>query len=73
MLQRYMDRCRSFRPFLILPLLLLIAPGGLWSQTSTGGIVGTITDQSGAIVPNAAITLTSDAKGSSQSLSTTSN
>src|ERR1700761_6422159 len=72
MLQPYMDRCRSMRPFLILPLLLLLAPGWLWSQTSTGGIVGTITDQSGAIVPNAAITLTSDAKGSSQSLSTTS-
>jgi len=72
MLQRYMDRCCSFCPFLILPILLLLAPGRLWSQTSTGGIVGTITDQSGAIVPNAAITLTSEAKGSNQSLSTTS-
>ncbi len=32
--------------------------GGLWAQTPTGGIEGTVTDPSGAVVPNAKVTIT---------------
>jgi Carboxypeptidase regulatory-like domain len=71
MSQRNRNRC-WLRPSLKLSLLLLLAGGRVLCQTSTGGIVGTITDQSGAIIPNASITLRSEAKGTSQSLSTTS-
>ena len=30
---------------------------GLWAQTGVGQIQGTITDTSGAVIPNAAVTL----------------
>ena len=47
--------------------LCLVAVLGLssvaWSQTETGQITGAITDQTGAIVPNAAITATNTATG----------
>jgi hypothetical protein len=40
----------------IVSTLLLLAPGArLWGQSTTGELVGTITDASGAIVPQASI------------------
>ncbi len=69
MLQRARGRRFSFRRALILSFLCLLTAGQLLGQTATGGIVGTIVDQSGAIIPNAAITLRSLEKGTTQSLS----
>jgi hypothetical protein len=37
---------------------LLLFAGAGWAQTTTGSIVGTVTDSSGGIVPNAAVTVT---------------
>jgi hypothetical protein len=43
--------------------LSLGAVPGLWAQASTGNIYGNVTDASGAILPGANITLTSDRTG----------
>lgn len=48
----------------ILACFLLIAsftPNSLQAQIDTGGVTGTVTDPSGAVVPGVAITLTNDA------------
>jgi len=47
---------------LLIPLMLLMTPSG-FSQAITATLLGTITDSSGAIVPNAAITATEVATG----------
>ena len=39
---------------------LVTAPGG-WSQTTMGGVSGTVRDQTGAVIPNVAIGLTNTA------------
>ncbi len=50
---------RSLRNFLSVSAILLTLvsalPTGAWAQTFRGAISGTITDQSGAVVPGAAI------------------
>ena len=60
---------------LILALLIGTAlPGNLKAQSLiSGDIVGSVTDQSGAIVPNASITVTSKATGTVQTTKTNSN
>src|SRR5215471_3588786 len=50
-------------------LFLLIAPSA-WCQTTMGAVSGTVRDASGAVVPNAAITLTSVSTNVSQSTNT---
>src|SRR5580698_5341420 len=49
-------------------LILAMVPigGSLWAQGPTGILSGTITDQSGAVIPNAAITITNKATGISR-------
>lgn len=46
-------------------IFTLIAAPRAWCQTTiaTGSIIGTVTDQSGAIVPNASVTITDKATG----------
>jgi len=39
-----------------------------WSQTATGSILGTVTDGTGAAVPNVAITIKSLATGTTRSM-----
>ena len=51
--------------------LALLASGVVLAQTSTSQISGTVTDTSGAVVPNAAVTLTNEATGIVQKQSTT--
>ncbi|PYS59411.1 MAG: hypothetical protein DMF74_21390 [Acidobacteria bacterium] len=51
---------KSLTGFLITPLAiaaLLLLSGGVLAQTDTGRIAGTITDQNGAVVSNASITV----------------
>ncbi len=43
-------------------LLLFLAPGGLYAQ-ALSGIQGTVTDESGAVVPGASVTVTNTATG----------
>lgn len=46
-----------------LVLALVLAAPGAWAQITGGNIYGTVTDSSGAVLPGAAITITSDRTG----------
>src|SRR5215469_2366391 len=39
-------------------LIILLSSNGAWAQAVYGSIFGTITDSSGAVVPNATVTVT---------------
>lgn len=52
-------------------LLLFLVPGFLFAQTDTGRVRGTVTDQQGAVVAGATVTLTN--RGTSRATTTTSN
>jgi hypothetical protein len=58
----------------VLTLFATCMVSTLWSQAtiSTGGIQGTVFDPNGAVVPNAAVSITSKATGSVQKSATTS-
>ena len=49
-------------------LLVLTAVGALLAQAPTGTIAGTVTDQSGAVVPNAKITIVNKDTGSTREM-----
>jgi hypothetical protein len=53
-------------------LLLSLIPGRLLAQIDTGGVTGTIKDSSGAIVPNARVTLTEKTTNVARSATSTS-
>lgn len=55
---------------LIAALLVLASGGAVWSQTVQGVITGTITDPTGAVVPNATVTITNVGTNFSQSTTT---
>ena len=57
--------CLSFTTFSLLP-------AGAQSTVATGSIQGTVTDPNGAVLPNAAITITNKATGQSSKLTSTS-
>jgi hypothetical protein len=51
----------------LLAVMSLLLPSVLWAQNIvTGGISGTVTDPSGAVVPNATLTLKSNSTGETQ-------
>ncbi|MFB3921350.1 MAG: TonB-dependent receptor domain-containing protein [Terriglobia bacterium] len=52
-------------------LFCMLTPAATWAQVVYGNIIGTVTDPSGAVIPNATITIVSDSTGISYS--TTSN
>ena len=52
-------------------LVLLSTTQNLSSQTATGSILGTVTDQSGAVLPGATVTVKSVATGATRTLTTT--
>jgi hypothetical protein len=53
-------------PVLAIACLLIVGMG--WSQDTRGSIVGRVTDPSGAVVPNAQVTVTNAAMGTKTSL-----
>lgn len=63
------NSARSIAAGLLLPCLLLIGAVGTrhaaWAQAVYGSVVGTVTDNTGAVVPNAKITVTDVSKGTS--------
>src|SRR5437763_16675935 len=62
-------RVRTFA--LVAAALLSLASGAaVWSQTVQGVITGTITDPTGAVVPNATVTITNTGTNISQSTTT---
>ena len=58
----------NFKYLLLLVVALVALPSCTFGQTAT--IVGTVTDPSGAVVPNVAITVTNTATSVSNSVST---
>ena len=62
----------KLRTFAILAVALLILASGaaVWSQSVQGVITGTVTDPTGAVVPNATITITNVGTNISQSTTT---
>src|ERR1700761_1510787 len=59
----------SFSRVLWTVLTLILACGVAQAQFDNGGLVGTIHDQSGAVVPNAVVTATNTATNASQKAS----
>jgi hypothetical protein len=54
----------STRLLALLAVMALIVPGALWGQSIvTGAVTGVVTDASNAVVPNAKVTLKSEATG----------
>jgi hypothetical protein len=62
-------RLRTF-VFLVAAFLILASGAAVWSQTVQGVITGTITDPTGAVVPNATVTITNVGTNASQSTTT---
>lgn len=52
-------RACFYSTWMVFLLVLLIIPSRLFSQQTTGDIIGTVTDSTGGIVPKATVTLTS--------------
>src|SRR5215472_1168156 len=62
-------RLRSFA-ILAIALLILASGAAVWSQTVQGVITGTVTDPTGAVVPNATVTITNVGTNISQTTTT---
>lgn len=62
---------RTWHPFLISVLALAIFAPGLRAQVDTGSILGTVKDESGAVVPNAKVSLINEGTGFTISTTTT--
>ena len=63
----------SFRSFLrpaLLSLLTLVASVSAFSQANTGRILGTVTDQTGAVIAGATVTVTDTERGTTRTLTT---
>jgi outer membrane receptor protein involved in Fe transport len=54
---------KNFRSALPWVFLLLLSAAFTYAQVNTGAIVGTVTDSSGAVVPNVGVTLTNQETG----------
>ena len=57
--------------FVLVLVELLLLAAGAWAQGTTSRIVGTVSDATGAVVPDAKVTLTNEATGVSFTASTT--
>src|SRR5436309_16140698 len=67
---------KGFHPLSVLVLLLFLlglSPSNLWAQVDRGGIVGTVTDSSGAVVPGVTVTVTNLSTNQSTKLTTDAN
>lgn len=59
-----LHRCRLLAFFLVLPFLVLpLLSAGLYGQTDTARIQGTVTDITGAVIPSATITVDNTDQG----------
>ena len=63
-----MDFLRRIRLPLLAAACLLVPAGSAFGQAVYGNIFGTVTDNTGAVIPNATITITDEGKGTSVSL-----
>jgi hypothetical protein len=58
------------RSLLFLAISFLVAAPLTQAQTATGTILGTVTDSSGAVIPNASVTIANKATGITRTLTT---
>ncbi len=66
-------RFTTLRLLALIAVLALLVPGVIFAQsTTTGAISGTVTDQSGAVLPDVTVTLKSTEKGFTQTAKTNS-
>jgi hypothetical protein len=63
-----MDFLRRIRLPLVAAACLLVPAGAAFGQAVYGSIFGTVTDATGAVIPNATITVTDEGKGTSVTL-----
>ena len=56
-------KCVAYRPCLLLALRFALFSACAWSQTQLATVFGTITDPSGAVIPDAAITIVNQSTG----------
>lgn len=72
--EKALDRGESMRlrtfAMLAVALLILASGAAVWSQTVQGVITGTVTDPTGAVVPNATVTITNVGTNISQATTT---
>ena len=57
--------------FCTLTLCFVISGQSIWAQSTTGSVVGSITDTTGSVIPNATVTLTNNATGDKRTAMTT--
>ena len=67
------SRKSAFRTFVELLFAVALLGGVARSQTTSGTIVGSVTDESGALVPGAKITLVDDTTGDSREVASSDN
>ena len=56
-------RVMTVLPAASLLLALFVPAGAVWAQATSGDVVGTVKDTSGAVIPNAAISVTNEDTG----------
>jgi hypothetical protein len=61
---------RILLSLLIVAILLMLAPALFAQSSGTGALTGTVTDPSGAVVPNVTVTLTSNETGQARTIVT---
>ncbi len=64
---------RAFSALAVLTCLLVVSAGNARAQLTTGDVVGTVTDPSGAVIPNADVVITDLAAGQARSTTTDAN
>jgi hypothetical protein len=57
-------KCAAYRPRILLALSFVLFSSGAWSQTQLATIFGTISDPSGAVIPEVAVTIVNQSTGS---------
>ena len=67
-----MTRVIRFKDFAFAALLSALFVVGIMAQAGTGGIAGSVSDATGAVVPNATVTLTNKATNQTQTQTTSS-
>ncbi|MBW4028811.1 MAG: TonB-dependent receptor [Acidobacteria bacterium] len=68
--RRFAAKSSQIAAGLVLGLTLLVSPHSVSAQTSKGILIGTLRDQSGAVVPNATVKLTNESTGETRTVST---
>jgi hypothetical protein len=64
------NRTSRYAWLVVVSLFIVWAPSLMAQTAATGGLTGTVTDQTGAVVPNATVTVTSADTGQARTVTT---